>query len=105
MNICSDQKQEIARVKNISTNNLDSDCLLSVGPLFSSLDGDKETNISENNSNVLNHSISHISHDSDHDSNEALNDSLFWAATFNRVIGNREDEEDPVAQIGSKIDS
>ncbi len=105
MNSSSDQKQEIARVKIINNNNLDSDCLLSVGPLFSSLDGDKETNISENNSNVLNHSISHISHESDHDSNEALNDSLFWASSFNRVIGNREDEEEPVASNGSKSDS
>lgn len=37
-----------------------------------------------NNSNVLDHSVSHISHESDNDAAEALNDQLFWAATFDR---------------------
>lgn len=38
---------------------------------------------------------SSISHESDHDSN--MSDQLFWAATFNRVIGanaNRDNEEE-----------
>ena len=38
-----------------------------------------------NNSHVLSdHSVSHISHESDNDAAEALNDQLFWAATFDR---------------------
>jgi hypothetical protein len=67
-----------------------------VGQLFSNLDGlsgvegDKDTNNSMNNSHVLDHSVSHISNESDHDTAEAINDQLFWAATFDRCTsGNK----------------
>lgn len=69
---------------------VEEDTLSGVGHLFSNLDGlsgvegDKDTNNSMNNSNVLDHSVSHISHESDNDAAEALNDQLFWAATFDR---------------------
>lgn len=75
---------------------MDSDSLSGVGLLFSNLDGlsgvegDKDTNNSMNNSHVLDHSVSHISNESDNDTAEALNDQLFWAATFDRCTsGNK----------------
>ena len=58
--------------KKNNTPNQESDVLYGVGLLFSNLDGvhsgveaDKDTNNSENNSNVLDHSVSHISNESD----------------------------------------
>lgn len=62
---------------------------------LSGVEGDKDSNNSMNNSNVLDHSVSHISHESDNDAAEVLNDQLFWAATFDRCTsGNKIAVED-----------
>lgn len=79
---------------------LDTDSLAGVGLLFSGLEcaceaEDKDTNHSENNSNVLDHhssdgtnsnvldhSVSHISNAESEPDAEALNEQLFWATTF-----------------------
>ena len=65
------------------------------------MEGDKDTNNSMNNSHVLSdHSVSHISHESDNDAAEALNDQLFWAATFDRCTsGNKITVEDCDSEV------
>lgn len=61
--------------------------------ISSGVEGDKDTNHSENTSHVLDHSVSHISHESDQDKDEALYDTLFWAAAFDRIVSPEEDAE------------
>ncbi len=63
----------------------------------SGVEGDKDTNNSENTSHVLDHSVSHISHECDDDKDEALYDTLFWAAAFDRIVTTPDEDSEPAA--------
>lgn len=87
--------------QNTSDSDILSDTLFmcATTDVSSGVEGDKETNQSENASHVLDHSVSHISHECDEDKDEALYDTLFWAAAFGRMVTSPEEESEPAAPV------